>query len=170
MNAYTVDRPTSEINYTVKFHNTHVKGTFESYSPSFFIHTLEELSTYEIEVEIDVASLTTNEPIRDHHLRSADFFHADKYPKIYFKKTSLIKQSTNYYELTGDITIKNITQPITFNVKQMEAGALNSLTTYICTTKVNRNDFELVYNPIFEKINQLDEIVHIEVLFTVLPI
>ena len=165
MMMYTVDILRSEISFTVKLLNTEVKGAFDSFSSSLQVETLEELSNAVIEIEIDAASLNTNEPIRDQHLKSADFFHTDLYPKIYFKKTSIIKRTDFEYLLTGQLTIKNIIKPITFNVVQIPSNT----PTFVCTTKINRNDFDLVYNPIFEKMNQLSEIVHIRVQFTVVP-
>lgn len=163
MMMYTVDILQSEISFTVKLLSTKVKGTFDSYSSALQVETLEELSNAHIEIEIDVASLNTNEPLRDQHLKSADFFHTDLYPKIYFKKTSMVKHTDLEYLLTGQITIKNITKQITFNVVQIPANT----PIFVCTAEVNRKDFDLVYNPIFEKMNKLDEIVHIHVQFTV---
>ena len=164
MQKFAVDVLQSEISFTIKLLNTNVKGTFDSYLSTLRAETLEQLSNAEVNFEIDVASIDTNESMRDQHLKSADFFNTDLYPKIYFTKTSIVKHTNEEYLLTGDITIKNITLPVTFKVVK----AATNTPSFICTTEVSRKDFDLVYNPMFEKINQLDDIVYIEVKITLL--
>ena len=65
---------------------------------------------------IKIASLTTGSTDRDNHLRSADFFDAEKYPEMNFVSTSVVKRGDDRYTVTGDLTIKDITKPVTLDV------------------------------------------------------
>ena len=116
MNTYSLDMLNSEINFTAKLFNSDVKGTFESFDASLQIDGLTNLTKSDISVVIDVASLNTKEPMRDQHLKSADFFHADKYPKMSFIKTRLEQHSNTHFTITGLLTIKYITKYVSFNV------------------------------------------------------
>jgi len=70
-----------------------------------------------MEVKIDARSINTDNESRDNHLRSADFFDADKYPTITFKSSSIKKLSDKMYSAEGDMTMKGITKKIMLNIK-----------------------------------------------------
>ena len=70
----------------------------------------EDFTGAKIEFKIDVASVNTNSEDRDNHLRSADFFEVDAHPKLSFVSTDIVKTGDNEYNLTGDITIKDVTK------------------------------------------------------------
>ena len=163
MKTYIVDVLQSKISFSVKLLNTIVKGTFDSYSASLQCDSLQQLNNAEITIEIDAASLNTHEPIRDQHLKSKDFFDTDFFPKILFTNVIIASNGDNTYSLTGDLTIKHLTHRVTFHVVEQQSDA----PTYMCTATVTRQQFELTYNPIFEKINQLGDDVFIEVLFVI---
>ena len=69
-----------------------------------------------VEVEIDAASINTNDEKRDGHLRSADFFDAERYPSIIFKSTN-VEHNGNEYRITGDLTMHGQTHPVTFTAE-----------------------------------------------------
>ena len=73
-----------------------------------------------VEAEADAASIDTSEPNRDKHLRSADFFDVDKYPKITFKSTKVEPVRDNEYKVTGDLTMHGITKPVVFDVEHSD--------------------------------------------------
>ncbi|MFC5629691.1 YceI family protein [Aliibacillus thermotolerans] len=83
-----------------------VRGQFDSYD-------LTDLTTASIAFEFDVASINTHSEDRDNHLRSEDFFDVEKYPTITFQSTDIQKDGDDY-EVTGDLTIKDVTKPVTF--------------------------------------------------------
>src|SRR3546814_17808631 len=69
-----------------------------------------------IEFALDVNSIDTNQEQRDVHLKSADFFDAEQFPKLSFKSTSFNKNGDDY-ELHGDLTIKDVTKRVKLNVE-----------------------------------------------------
>ena len=92
------------------------QGNFKSYEAKI----TEGKSGFDggmIEVKIDTRSINTDNESRDNHLRSADFFDADKYPTITFKSSSIKKLSDKMYSAEGDMTMKGITKKIMLNIK-----------------------------------------------------
>ena len=75
-----------------------------------------------IEVSIQADSIDTREEKRDAHLRSADFFDAEKYPTITFKSTRIEAAGSNRYRVTGDLTIRGVTKPVTLDVTDEGRG------------------------------------------------
>jgi len=73
----------------------------------------------QVSIEIAAASVDTDEPKRDDHLRSPDFFDAKKFPKLTFKSTKIVKAG-NGYKLTGDLTIRDVTKSVTLDASISE--------------------------------------------------
>ena len=106
-----------------------------------------------IDIEIDVASINTNEPQRDDHLRSADFFEAANYPTISFKSTRVEKIDDSHGRIIGDLTIKNITKEVVLDAKY--AGVAKSpwggtSVGASATAVINREDWSLTWNQALE--------------------
>lgn len=154
MKRYAVDVVRSEIGFSVNYmFVSKVKGVFESFSATIEASNISNLTESTIEIEIDVASVSTRDGARDQHLISADFFDADRFPKIHFVQTAHISIDDKCSKLTGDLTIKNITRPITFEVQHegYELKAWGAETHYFsCSATVNRKDFGLTYNALIE--------------------
>jgi polyisoprenoid-binding protein YceI len=133
---WAVDPMHSEVQFKVKhLVISTVSGFFKSFEGS-----------------VDVNRIDTNQEQRDTHLKSADFFDAEKYPKITFKSTSFTKNGDDY-ELKGDLTIKDITKPITLAVEYGgSAGDFygNTKAGFEITGKVNRKEFGLTWDGITE--------------------
>jgi polyisoprenoid-binding protein YceI len=110
-------------------------------------------SDAQIEFTVDVNSINTDNERRDNHLRSDDFFDAANHPKATFKATGMKKVGANEYRLSGNLTIRGITKPVTWNVKfkgttkdpwgNMRAG-------FVAETTINRFDFGLKWNNMLE--------------------
>ncbi len=81
-----------------------------------------DFSNNSIEIQVSAAGLHTAVPKRDNHLRSPDFFHTEKFPKISFKSTSAKEIDNTSFEVTGDLSLLDKTRPITFNVVQTGQG------------------------------------------------
>lgn len=153
MGLYTIDILNSKIEFNVRYLEfSKVNGHFTSFSGTIKAANDNDILDYDIEVEIDVASINTNETSRDQHLISADFFHADLYPKIHFKKTNVEKIDATHFKLSGELQIKGIVKEVVFDVEVKYQNEEQSLldATYYCTTIVNRTDFGLVYGSILE--------------------
>lgn len=101
----------------------------------------------------ETASVNTGTEQRDNHLRSDDFFNAEKFPTLTFKSSSFKNVKEDIYQLKGDLTIRDVTKPIELDV---EYGGMitdpygNQRSGFTVTGKVSRKDFGLRYNALLE--------------------
>jgi polyisoprenoid-binding protein YceI len=105
------------------------------------------------EIEIDVDSIDTREPKRDAHLRSADFFDVEKYPKITFRSSRITDVSGDRFKLSGDLTIHGVTREVTLDVTSEGRGRDpwgGERAGFSATTKIKRGDFGLTWNQALE--------------------
>ena len=93
-----------------------VHGKFTAWRGSLEFDDQNPTAT-QIGVEIDVASIDTAQEQRDAHLRSGDFFEADKHPKLTFKSTHIEPAGDHQFKLTGDLTMRGVTRPVTLDVE-----------------------------------------------------
>ena len=107
-----------------------------------------------VEVTIDAASVNTNEPQRDAHLKSPDFFDVEKFPTLSFKSTKVTRTSDGELKVAGDLTLHGVTRPVVLAVEGPTPSAKdpwgNSRIAVSATTKINRKDFGLTYNAALE--------------------
>lgn len=150
---FNVDQSHSNIQFEVKHMMvSKVRGRFDSYKAEVEAQDLTDLTTASIAFEFDVASINTYNEERDNHLRSEDFFHVEKYPTITFKSTN-IKKDGDDYEVTGDLTIKDVTKPVTFKVEYGGKGTNPwgvEVYGFEAKTKINREEFGLTWNAALE--------------------
>lgn len=155
MTTYTIDQAHSIIEFRVKHMMvSKVRGRFDSYTAEVEADDLLDLTTAFIQFSIDVSSINTRNEERDNHLKSADFFDVKNNQTIDFKSTDIIKSDdSDTYQLTGDLTIKGITKPITFEVEYGGKGIDPSgkvVYGFGGTTKINREEFGLTWNAALE--------------------
>ena len=129
-----------------------VKGRFGALSGSLQFDG-RDLTTASVEATIDVASITTNDPQRDAHLRSPDFFHAEAYPTLTFRSTGVEHVAKDEYRVRGDLTIRGTTRPVTLEVTY--DGQITDPTGvpragFSATTTINRKDYGLSWNALLE--------------------
>lgn len=152
MKKWTIDPAHSEIGFSVKHMMiSKVKGSFESFEAVVEANE-EDLNGALIDFKINVASINTNNEDRDNHLRSADFFDVENYPEIKFSANDITKKGSEY-ELTGDLTIKGVTRPVTFEVEYGGKGTNpwgQEVVAFSAEGKVNRRDFGLTWNQALE--------------------
>jgi len=106
-----------------------------------------------IELTIPVLGIDTREPQRDAHLRSADFFEAEKYPAIRFRSTRVARAGHGQFTVTGNLTIRDVTKPITLTVESGGRGKDpwgGERIGFSTSTKINRKDFGLHWNQALE--------------------
>lgn len=114
----------------------------------------DNIENSSVEAVIDVNEMSsTGIPDRDNHLKSADFLDAEKYPTITFKSTKIEKKSDNEARITGDLTIRGVTRPVTLNAEL--AGVVTNpwgqkVAGFSATTVINREDFGLTWNMVIE--------------------
>lgn len=149
---WSVDATHSEVGFSVKhLMISKVKGSFGSFSGE--ITTTDNPLETEVEGQIDVTSINTNDTNRDNHLRSDDFFDTENFPYMHFKSTKVEHVKGDNYLLTGDLTIKGVTKPVTLNavfngVAVDPYGQTKAAVE--ATGKINRTDFGLKWNQILD--------------------
>lgn len=108
----------------------------------------------QVEVEIDAASIDTGIEDRDNHLRSPDFLDVEKYPTITFKSTNVEVTGDNKGKVTGDLTIRDVTRPVTLNVTFLgqSVNPMDGSQTvgFEAKTSIDREDWGLTWNVALE--------------------
>ena len=131
---------------------SNVKGSFNGLSGTLSEHATDATLS-SVEASIDVATVTTGDPQRDAHLKSADFFEVEKYPTMTFSSTQ-VKPNEDGYKVTGDLTLHGVTKQVTFNVDGPSAPGKdpwgNTRIGLSATAKINRKDFGLNWNAALE--------------------
>ena len=145
---WSVDKPHSFIKFSVSHMVvSEAEGTFKVFDGTVE-HTKADLSDAKINFSIDVNSVNTENENRDKHLKGDDFFNAEKYPTMKFESTSLQPLGNNKYKLTGNLTIRDVTKPVTFDVTY--GGTITSKgktkAGFKATTTINRFDYNLKWN------------------------
>jgi polyisoprenoid-binding protein YceI len=151
--TWNIDPAHSSAEFKVKHMMiSNVKGSFSGLSGVLTEHASDSTLS-SVEASIPVATISTGDPQRDGHLKSADFFDAEKYPTLNFKSTKVVRQGDTY-EVTGDLTIDGVTKPVTFAVDGPSAPGKdpwgNTRIGLSATTKINRKDFGLGWNAALE--------------------
>lgn len=129
-----------------------VEGIFSKYEGSI-VASKDDFSDAKINFVVDVNSVNTNNEKRDGHLKSADFFETEKYPKMTFVSTSVEKTGTGKYNLKGNLSLHGVTKEITL---AMTYGGTtkdpwgNTKAGLKVTGVINRTDFGLKYNSVLE--------------------
>jgi polyisoprenoid-binding protein YceI len=150
---WTVDPMHSLVQFKVRhLMITNVTGTFQHFDGTIEKDG-EDFTQGKVEFRIKVDSIDTANDQRDTHLKGDDFFSAEKYPDITFVSTGFKKVGGEDYELTGNLTVRDITKPVTLSV---EYGGVaqdfygNTKAGFGVSGKINRKDFGLVWNGVTE--------------------
>ena len=150
---WNADTMHSEIGFKVKHMMiTNVSGSFGKFNASASTEG-EDFTTATFEFAADVDSINTGVADRDAHLKSDDFFNAEKYPQLTFKSTSVQKKNDEEYVISGDLTIRDVTQKVDLNAEfggiavdpygQTKAG-------FTISGKIRRSEFGLKWSAITE--------------------
>ena len=151
---WVIDPMHSEVQFKVKhLVISTVTGFFKSFEGELDTDG-DDFENAEITFAIDIDSIDTNQSQRDGHLKAADFFDAEKYPQITFKSTSFKKTGEeDEYKLTGDLTIKGITKPVTLDAEfggSTDDFYGNTKAGFEVTGKINRKEFGLTWDGVTE--------------------
>ncbi|NCP84794.1 MAG: polyisoprenoid-binding protein [Bacteroidetes bacterium] len=143
--SYTIDKAHTQINFAINHFFSEVTGRFDSFSGEFNFDP-NNLKGSSANFSIDVNSISTQEPKRDEHLQSPDFFNAEKYPKMTFKSEKIEKKSDNLFIVHGNLTIKDVTKHVMFPLEykgEMEHPMMKGLQILglAVETKIDRNDY-----------------------------
>ena len=151
--GWNLDKAHSSVGFSIKHMViSEVAGNFKDYDISFK-STKSDFTDASVDATIKVASINTDNEKRDGHLKTDDFFNAEKFPLITFKSTSFEKVGENKYKITGDLTIRDVTKKVTFDatyngsIKAPWGAVINS---WKATLAINRFDYGLKWNKAIE--------------------
>lgn len=150
---WAIDPTHSKVAFKVKhLMISNVLGSFKEFEGQVSTEG-DDFSTAEINFSLNAASIDTEMADRDGHLKSPDFFDAEKYPRITFSGKGMKDLGDEMFELTGDLTIKDVTKSVTLTV---EYGGImtdpwgNVKAGFSLSGKINRKDFGLNWNAALE--------------------
>lgn len=150
---WAIDAAHAEVGFSVSHMVvSEVEGEFKSYSGKVLLDE-KDLTKSSLEFSADIASIDTGVADRDKHLRSGDFFDAEKHPKLSFKSKKITKAGKGY-KIKGDLTIRGVTKEVTLDAtlsdavtnpwgKQVRGAKISG--------KINRNDFGVSWNKSLDK-------------------
>ncbi len=147
--TYTVDAAHAEAGFVARhLVGTKVRGRFTEFSGTFTVAENPEDSTFEAEAK--VASIDTNQSMRDDHLRTNDFFDAETYPTITIKSTGLKRITDREWTLSTDLTIRGVTKPVDFDLEYLGEGLSmqegKTVVAFSATAEIDRRDFGVSFN------------------------
>jgi polyisoprenoid-binding protein YceI len=144
--TWTLDKVHSNVKFSVShLVISDVDGTFKTFDGSMTT-SAADFSDAKITFTAEVSSISTDNEKRDTHLKSNDFFCADSFPQIKFVSSSFTPLGNNKYKLAGNLTIRNLTRQVTFDVKY--GGTVNMYGLHAgfkATTTINRQDYNLKF-------------------------
>ena len=149
---YSVDKAHTEIGFDVRHFFSKVHGRFNDFQGTIIFDDADP-SKISVDATAVTASITTQNEKRDAHLKTPDFFDAEKYPTLSFKSTKVTPDGKGKYKVAGDLTMRGVTKPVVFDGEFLGAGAVNvsgqswgSKAGFTATTVVNRKDFGISWN------------------------
>jgi polyisoprenoid-binding protein YceI len=152
--GYQIDPSHSQVTFSVRHMViATVKGSFNVISGQLNIDEQNPANS-SVDAQAETASINTRDANRDGHLRSPDFFDAEKYPTLTFKSTSVVHEGGSEYKVTGDLNIHGVTKSVTFEAEYNGAGKDpwgNNRVALTTKTKINRKDFGLNWNQALEQ-------------------
>ena len=144
--TWVLDNAHSNVGFTVRHAMvTKVHGRFAEYTAEFTVND----NGIDVDATMTSHSITTNNEQRDNHLKSGDFFSADEFPTVTFKSTSAELGDGTEGTITGDLTIKGVTKPVTLDVEVLgiaEDPYGNIRLGFEAKTKINRFDYNVDFN------------------------
>ena len=146
--TWDLDPAHTEIGFSVRHMMiSKVRGRFGTFSGSFTIGDSPESSS--VEVEVDLASIDTNNADRDGHLRSADFFAADANPTMSFRSTA-VRPAGDDWQVDGDLTLAGVTKPLTLTVEALgvvpQSPFGDTRIGFSATGSIDRREFGIEWN------------------------
>jgi polyisoprenoid-binding protein YceI len=154
MLTYTIDPAHSTADFKVRhLMVTNVRGEFSGVSGTVIFDDQNPLNS-KVEAKIDVNTVQTRELQRDAHLKSGDFFDAEKYPFITFVSKRVVKDGGTDHKVIGDLTIRGVTHEVTLDVEgptpEIKDPWGNQRIGASAATKIRRKDFGLTWNMALE--------------------
>ena len=151
--TYHLDPSHSRIGFVARHAMvTKVRGSFNDFAGSGYFD-VENPSASKLDLTIQAASIDTRNADRDGHLRSNDFFDMANHPEIAFVSTSVERVGSDDYRVTGDLTIKGVTKPVTVDLEYQGAAVdpyQNQRIGFDGKAVINRKDWGITWNGALE--------------------
>jgi polyisoprenoid-binding protein YceI len=158
--TWEFDKAHSGATFQIRHLFTMVSGRFTDFSGTINFDEKNPVNST-VEVTIQAGSISTDNQMRDNHLKSADFFNVEKFPTLTFKSTKIEKgDKADTYKVTGDLTMVGITKPVVLEVESMGSGPdpfnpKSERAGYTASTTINRLDWGIKWNKVLDKGNSL---------------
>lgn len=151
---WTFDMAHSRVGFTVRHMMvSNVGGSFHDVKATVDLDD-KNLTKSTIEFTIATSSIDTQNADRDKHLKSPDFFDVTKFPNLTFKSTKVVAAGKNKFKVTGDLTIRDMTKPVTLDVTLSDPMTNpwgKTVRGVEATGKLNRHEFGLNWNKTLDK-------------------
>lgn len=151
--TWTVDTAHSIVEFAVKHMMlTTVKGRFRNFNATLQIDEARPENS-SVTATIEVASIDTNVPDRDAHLRSDDFLNAEKFPHITFRSSRVEHVEGDRWKVVGDLTIRDVTKPVALDVEfegRISDPWGNDRAAFSAETAISRKEFNVRWNQALE--------------------
>lgn len=147
--SWTIDTRHSGVTFSVRNFFVPVEGTLKLQEGKLQYDPANPASN-SVEAVIAVTSINTQDADRDKHLNNEDFFLTSRFPTAKFKSTKWEPAGENKFKVTGDLTIREVTKPVTLDVELLGTGPGQrgrTVSGWQATTKINRKDFGISYGP-----------------------
>jgi polyisoprenoid-binding protein YceI len=119
--SYTIDSTHSSVQFSLRHLVSKFTGSFSTVSGTIAVDRAN-LEKSSVEATIDIGSINTADEKRNNHLKASDFFDFAKFPSMKFKSTAWKKTGTDAFDVTGNLTIKDVTKPVVLKVKLLGFG------------------------------------------------
>ena len=150
--TYQIDKAHSEAAFQVRHLITKVRGRFADFDGTIAFDESQPAQS-SVTFTVQTASIDTNSPDRDAHLRSEDFFAVERFPALTFVSTKITGTGSDTFDVEGDLTIRDITKritlPVTFLGKAKDPWG-NEKLAFETEITINRKDFGLLWNAALE--------------------
>jgi polyisoprenoid-binding protein YceI len=150
---WILDPTHSEIGFKIKhLMISNVSGSFKNFAAE--VETEDaDFSTAQINLSVDMTSISTNNEQRDAHLRNSDFFEVETYPELAFHSTKVEKTGDDTFAVYGELTLKGVTKPIKLSVEYNGVTKDpwgNERAGFVVSGKINRSEFGVTFNGVLE--------------------
>jgi polyisoprenoid-binding protein YceI len=150
--TYTLDPSHTQLGFVVKHMAvSKVRGRFTGFEGTLVV--AEDPTKSTVNVTIDATTIDTRDENRDNHLRTNDFFDVENHPTWTFVTTSVVADGPSEWKVTGDLTIRGITKPVTLDATLegvVKDPYGNHRAGFSASGEINREDFDVSFNGVME--------------------
>jgi polyisoprenoid-binding protein YceI len=143
--TYQIDPVHSTVGFSLRHLVSKFSGSFSKVTGTIVVDR-DNLEKSSVEAAVDVGSINTADEKRNGHLKNDDFFSFARFPTMTFKGAAWKKVATDTFDVTGDLTVKDITKPVTFRVTLLGFGpgmGGAQVSGWEATTKIKKSEFGL---------------------------